>query len=109
MEQELKAEEKKLKTLHDVLLEEGLEEEPEEGAEEPPRNERRPGAIQLRADMELIGRIDTDLCHLEVFANGYAIYDNGDRKTVLWVPDCGSYTYNFGQLREDERKYMKQK
>ncbi|MBQ9631570.1 MAG: hypothetical protein IJV04_01445, partial [Lachnospiraceae bacterium] len=37
------------------------------------------------------------------------VYDNGDRKTVLWVPDCGTYTYYFGQLRDNEKQYLKEK
>ena len=71
---------------------------------------RRPGAIQLRKEVPRIAvkQIGDDgLC--EVFVNGYAIYDNGDRKTVLWVPDCGSATYNFTKLRDNEKQYQVEK
>lgn len=71
---------------------------------------RRPGAIQLRTEVPRIAvkQIGTDgLC--EVFVNGYAIYDNGDRKTVLWVPDCGSATYHFTKLRDNEKQYQVEK
>ena len=54
----------------------------------PAKESRRPGAVQLRKYEPRIARIELSgdgVC--EVFSNGYAIYDNGDRKTVLWVPD----------------------
>lgn len=70
---------------------------------------RRPGAIQLRENVPCIGRVDLGGGSIEVFANGYSVYDNGDRKTVLWIPDCGSTTYFFGQLRENEKLYQDQK
>lgn len=71
---------------------------------------RRPGAIQLRTEVPRIAvkEVGNDgLC--EVFVNGYAIYDNGDRKTVLWVPDCGSATYYFTKLRDNEKQYQVEK
>lgn len=74
------------------------------------KEKRRPGAVQLRTSVPRIARIQIgadSLC--EVFSNGYAVYDNGDRKTVLWVPDCGTYTYYFGQLRDNEKQYLKEK
>lgn len=66
---------------------------------------RRPGAVHLRTYEPRIARMEIGekgVC--EVYANGYAVYDNGDRKTVLWVPDCGKSIYNFTQLRDSERK-----
>ena len=68
---------------------------------------RRPGAIQLRAEVSRITvkQIGDD-GHCEVFVNGYAVYDNGDRKTVLWVPDCGSAAYHFTKLRDHEKLYQ---
>lgn len=83
-----------------------------EGAAKKPlkKGKRRPGAIQLRNEvprlaMKKIG--DDGLC--EVFVNGYAIYDNGSRKTVLWIPNCGSATYNFTKLRDNELQYQVEK
>lgn len=71
---------------------------------------RRPGAIQLRTEVARIAvkEIGAD-GRCEVFANGYGIYDNGDRKTVVWVPDCGSITYRFTKLRESEKQYQSEK
>ena len=42
----------------------------------------------------------------EVYSNGYAIYDNGNRKTVVWVPDCGNATYYFGALKDKEKEVV---
>lgn len=38
-----------------------------------------------------------------VYANGYAVYDNGSGRTVLWLPDCVSFTYHFNPLRDSEK------
>lgn len=68
---------------------------------------RRPGAMQLRENFPCIAKTkigSNGLC--EVYSNGYAIYDNGDRRTVLWVPDCRTTTYYFGKLRDNEKEYL---
>ena len=70
---------------------------------------RRPSAKSLRLyepriAMREIG--EDGMC--EVFVNGYAVYDNGNRKTVVWVPDCGTATYYFGPLKDREREYLSQ-
>lgn len=57
---------------------------------------RRPGAIQLRTKVPRVAAINigtNGIC--EVFSNGYAVYDNGNRKVVIWVPDCGTAKYYF--------------
>lgn len=33
----------------------------------------------------------------KVYANGYGVYRNGRRAVILWIPECGSYTYHFVQ------------
>lgn len=38
-----------------------------------------------------------------VYANGYAVYDNGSGRTVLWLPSCVSFTYHFNPLKESEK------
>ncbi len=38
----------------------------------------------------------------KVYANGYAVYDNGSGRTVIWLPDCTSFTYFFVQPKETE-------
>jgi len=52
------------------------------------RAQRRPGYRQLREDHEVIARITVGEAVCEVFENGYGIFDNGDRRTVVWLPDC---------------------
>lgn len=49
---------------------------------------RSPGCLQLRSDCTLIAKISVGEATCEVYENGYGIFDNGDRKTVVWVPDC---------------------
>lgn len=41
----------------------------------------------------------------KVYANGYAVYDNGYGRTVVWVPSCIAFTYNFNPLKESEKGY----
>ena len=38
-----------------------------------------------------------------VYANGYAVYDNGSGRTVVWLPSCTSFTYHFDALKESEK------
>ncbi len=38
-----------------------------------------------------------------VYANGYAVYDNGSGRTVVWVPACVSFTYFFDPMKESEK------
>lgn len=69
----------------------------------------RPGAIQLRALIPHVAVIECQNARVEVFNNGYAIYDNGNRKVVMWVLDCGPVTYYFTGLRDNEKEYLSQK
>lgn len=71
---------------------------------------RRPGARQLRTVIPHVAVVkigDNAIC--EVFNNGYAVYDNGNRRVVLWAPDCGSAVYYFTGLRDNEKEYLSQK
>ena len=36
------------------------------------------------------------------YANGYVVYDNGSGRTVIWLPDCLSFTYYFNPMRDSE-------
>lgn len=70
---------------------------------------RRPGAVMLRNYEPRVAMMEIgteSVC--EVYSNGYAVYDNGDRKTVVWVPGCSSYTYYFNALRENEKLFLQQ-
>ena len=71
---------------------------------------RRPGARQLRQGYPRVAMIEIGKnARVEVFNNGYAIYDNGNRRVVLWAPDCGSAVYYFTGLRDNEKEYLSQK
>ena len=37
-----------------------------------------------------------------VYSNGYAVYDNGSGRTVLWLPDCTNFTYVFNKPKPSE-------
>jgi hypothetical protein len=82
--------------------------QPESAHDPLKKSSRRPGAVQLRNNYRRIATIDLDGGSIEVFTCGYGIVDNGDRKTVVWVPDCGSVTYCFTPLKDSERQYMSQ-
>ena len=104
-EKEREAKEEKMRRMYGDLFDLVVEDE----AKPLEKAKRRPGAIQLRTYEPRIAKIilGDGLC--EVFSNGYAIYDNGDRKTVIWVMDCGHTTYYFNPLKDSEIQYMTQK
>ncbi len=61
---------------------------------------KTPTAKKLREEAgELIA--SDDRC--KVYTNGYAIYDNGSGRTVVWVPACTSFTYYFDKMKESEK------
>ena len=37
-----------------------------------------------------------------VYSNGFAVYDNGSGRTVIWLPDCTSFTYVFARPKSSE-------
>lgn len=37
-----------------------------------------------------------------VYSNGFAVYDNGSGRTVIWLPDCTSFTYVFTRPKSSE-------
>lgn len=37
-----------------------------------------------------------------VYANGFAVYDNGSGRTVVWLPDCQNFTYYFNPMKDSE-------
>ena len=41
----------------------------------------------------------------KVYANGYAVYDNGSGRTVVWVPACVAFKYQFDPMKETEKGY----
>ena len=108
-EQECKEEEARL-----TRLKENLGEDYDEAGEADTaifkKERRRPGAAKLWNNYHRVAAFPVgENGKLDVYTNGYAVYDNGDRRTVVWVPDCGSTTYYFGPLRDNEREYLNQK
>ena len=45
--------------------------------------------------------VSVDRC--VVYRNGYAVYDNDTGRTVVWVPDCSSFTYHFNKRKDSEQ------
>ncbi len=64
---------------------------------------RCPGSEQLRSGHELIAQITVGEATCEVYENGYAVFDNGDRKTVIWVPDCPKAARYYYPATYDEK------
>ena len=50
---------------------------------------------------DLTGLSDTNIGCV-VYSNGFAVYDNGSGRTVLWLPDCTSFTYVFTRPKATE-------
>ena len=68
--------------------------------------ERTPTSRKLREEAgEPI--ITTD--SIVVYPSGYAVYENESGRTVMWVPGCTSFTYNFARLMDAEQMYQDQK
>ena len=64
---------------------------------------RCPGSEQLRNGYTLIAQITVGEATCEVYENGYAVFDNGDRKTVIWVPDCPKAAKYYYPATYDEK------
>ncbi|MBR2086612.1 MAG: sigma-70 family RNA polymerase sigma factor [Oscillospiraceae bacterium] len=73
--------------------------------------QRRKGKTPTRVNLIATG--GEPIAHMggsTLYANGYAIYENGyGRYSVVWLPYCVNYTYNFNKLRDAEKDYLKEK
>ena len=108
-EKEREEKEAKLHSFYGDDYESIIGDKDNEGEDTLKKARRRPGAVQLRLYEPMVARYEIKSGGLlEVFTNGYAVYDNGDRKTVVWVPDCGCVSYYFTPLRDHEKEYLKQ-
>ena len=68
--------------------------------------ERTPTSRKLREEgSEPIIATDQFL----IYPSGYAVYENESGRTVMWVPGCTSFTYNFDRLTDAEQMYQDQK
>lgn len=43
------------------------------------------------------------------YSCGYAVYDNGSGRTVMWLPDCVSFTYYFDEATDAEKEIIPDK
>ena len=68
------------------------------------RQEAAMTAKKLRDSGEIV--IEVEGC--TVYSNGYVVYSNGTGRTVVFLGDCGSYTYHFNPLTDAERESQKQ-
>ena len=80
------------------------------------RAEKTPTAKALRERKHKDGTVEHILPIAEtsdggckVYGNGYAVYSNITGTTVLWLADCRSFTYQFDDLKENEKNYMAQR
>ena len=48
------------------------------------------------------GSVPVQNVECTVYSNGFAVYDNGSGRTVLWLPDCTSFTYVFTKPKASE-------
>lgn len=53
----------------------------------------------------LVQALDGD-CRL--YDSGYAIYSNCSGHTVVWLPDCRTFTHYFDKLTDKEKEYLPQ-
>lgn len=71
---------------------------------------RRPGAVQLRNTCPRVAMMELEGGgRIETYYSGFSVYDNGDRRVVLWTPDCAKTTYYFSAMKDGEKSYMPQK
>ena len=73
--------------------------------------QRRKGKTPTRANLiATAGEPVARMGGATLFVNGYAIYENGHgRYSIVWLPYCVNYTYNFNKLRDAEKDYLKEK
>ena len=92
-------------------LTEWLRKEAERTGAGPLEKARRcPGFDWLRKNGRLIARMPAGDGACEAYGNGYAVYDSGMRKTVVWLPEAGRAARNYspacygepGRRREEE-------
>ena len=64
--------------------------------------DKRPTAKYLRENVTTIA----SSFNCTAYANGYAVYATDAATTVIWIPDCLSYSYQFARLEKNELEYL---
>lgn len=93
-------------SLHDLLTLLGNVEKAETKPTPKVLRERKLGDGSVERIDPLVEAMGGDC---KVFSNGYAVYTNGIGTTVLWLPDCRTFTYYFRELTDKEKDYLTQK
>ncbi len=52
---------------------------------------------------ETAGEPIADMNGCTLFRNGFAIYQNGTGRTVVWLPYCTNFTFYFNKLKDSEK------
>lgn len=52
---------------------------------------------------ETAGEPIADMNSCTLFRNGFAIYQNGTGRTVVWLPYCTNFTFYFNKLKDSEK------
>ncbi|MCM1530337.1 MAG: sigma-70 family RNA polymerase sigma factor [Alistipes sp.] len=52
---------------------------------------------------ETAGEPIADMNGCTLFRNGFAIYQNGTGRTVVWLPNCTNFTFYFNKLKDSEK------
>lgn len=63
---------------------------------------KRPTAKFLRENIAVIA----SSFNCTAYSNGYAVYTTDVATTVIWIPDCLSYSYQFTKLEKNELEYL---
>lgn len=57
---------------------------------------------------ETAGEPIADMNSCTLFRNGFAIYQNGTGRTVVWLPYCTNFTFYFNKLKDLEKDTLKE-
>ena len=90
-------------TLGELLKLLNLGEKPHEI---PTPKKLRENAGEPIAFYPMSGSMPVENVKCTVYSNGFAVYDNGSGRTVLWLPDCTSFTYIFAKPKASEEGMM---
>lgn len=68
----------------------------------------KPKAPTPKMLFETAGEPIAEMNGCTLFINGFAIYQNGTGRTVVWLPYCTSFTFYFNKLRDSEKDTLKE-
>lgn len=68
----------------------------------------KPKAPTPKMLFETAGEPIADMNGCTLFRNGFAIYQNGTGRTVVWLPYCSNFTFYFNKLKDTEKDTLKE-